>query len=549
MAIPFLNNIDLNENQLLNAKVHTDTTAPSNPGTGSMWFDTNTNVNLLKIYRGGSWTNLFVKAEAIADSGTNLATADQIHTFVTAGSLTLTNKTIDVDDNTVSNIEVDNLKSGVLDTDISSVAGTDTTLASAKAIKTYVDAQVTAQDLDFQGDSGGALSIDLDSETLTIAGDTGITTTGSGNTINIDLDNTASDMTATNSGVYGSATAIPVITVDRQGRLTAASTAAISTTLTVDGDSGTQDVSLATDDLQILGTTGEIDVAVTKASTDVKATIGLADTITGDRTFSNDVTISGGLTVVGTTTTNNVETVSTSNGVVFEGTTADGHDGTLKSVVAGADVTYTLPNVTGYVALFSADPSTTTVTATPAELNLLDGSIAGTIVNSKCVVYGSSGQVNATTLQIAGTSITSSAAELNILNGVTSDATELNILDGATLSTTELNYVNGVTSAIQTQLDTKQTAANVGTLIDARSSAHTITGDGSDTDFTIDYGFTAAAVNDVIIQVVDSYASSSDDGDTVFTEVERHSTSQCKIKFATAPANNHTYRVLCFKVA
>ena len=55
---------------------------------------------------------------------------------------TLTNKSIDVDNNTVTNIEVDNLKSGVLDTDISSVAGTDTTLASAKAIKTYVDAQV-----------------------------------------------------------------------------------------------------------------------------------------------------------------------------------------------------------------------------------------------------------------------------------------------------------------------------------------------------------------------------------------------------------------------
>lgn len=52
--------------------------------------------------------------------------------------------TIDADSATVSNIEVDNLKSGVLDTDISSVAGTDTTLASAKAIKTYTDAQIAA---------------------------------------------------------------------------------------------------------------------------------------------------------------------------------------------------------------------------------------------------------------------------------------------------------------------------------------------------------------------------------------------------------------------
>ena len=57
-------------------------------------------------------------------------------------SQTLTNKVIDVDNNTLSNVEVDNLKSGVLDTDITSVSATDNTLASAKAIKTYVDAQV-----------------------------------------------------------------------------------------------------------------------------------------------------------------------------------------------------------------------------------------------------------------------------------------------------------------------------------------------------------------------------------------------------------------------
>ena len=57
---------------------------------------------------------------------------------------TLTNKTIDVDNNTVSNIEVDNFKSGVLDTDLSSVAGTDTTLASAKAIKAYVDTEIAS---------------------------------------------------------------------------------------------------------------------------------------------------------------------------------------------------------------------------------------------------------------------------------------------------------------------------------------------------------------------------------------------------------------------
>ena len=64
-------------------------------------------------------------------------------------------------------------------------------LATQQSIKAYVDAQVTAQDLDFQGDSGGALSIDLDSETLSIVGTANeIETAGSSNTITIGLPNT-----------------------------------------------------------------------------------------------------------------------------------------------------------------------------------------------------------------------------------------------------------------------------------------------------------------------------------------------------------------------
>ena len=56
-------------------------------------------------------------------------------------------------------------------------------LATQQSIKAYVDSQITAEDLDFQADSGGALSIDLDSETLTFTGGTGIDTSGSGNTV------------------------------------------------------------------------------------------------------------------------------------------------------------------------------------------------------------------------------------------------------------------------------------------------------------------------------------------------------------------------------
>lgn len=57
------------------------------------------------------------------------------------------------------------------------------------------------------------------------------------------------------------------------------------------------------------------------------------------------------------------------------------------------------------------------------------------------------------TFTLGGSAVTSTAAELNILDGVTSTAAELNILDGVTATTAELNYVDGVTSAIQTQID------------------------------------------------------------------------------------------------
>ena len=88
----------------------------------------------------------------------------------------------------------------------------------------------------------------------------------------------------------------------------------------------------------------------------------------------------------------------------------------------------------------------------------MDGSSAGTIVNSKAVIYGSSGEVNATTLQIGGTSITSTAAEINKLDGYNGSVTELNYLKDlydTGVTSTEYDYLDGVTSAIQTQIDSK----------------------------------------------------------------------------------------------
>ena len=95
----------------------------------------------------------------------------------------------------------------------------------------------------------------------------------------------------------------------------------------------------------------------------------------------------------------------------------------------------------------------TAATATIATADINGGAVDGTNIGA-----ASAGTGNFSTLSIGGAAITSTAAELNILDGVTSTAAELNILDGVTATTAELNYVDGVTSAIQTQLDAKEAA-------------------------------------------------------------------------------------------
>jgi len=76
-----------------------------------------------------------------------------------------------------------------------------------QSVKAYVDNAVGGADLDFQGDTGGALSIDLDSEVLDIAGGTNINTSGSGNQIDINLDTTLTGLSSVTSTTLTDGTA------------------------------------------------------------------------------------------------------------------------------------------------------------------------------------------------------------------------------------------------------------------------------------------------------------------------------------------------------
>jgi len=143
------------------------------------------------------------------------------------------------------------------------------------------------------------------------------------------------------------------------------------------------------------------------------------------------------LTVAGTITTVDTVTMQAENAIVFEGATADAHETTLTIVDPTADRTINLPNVSGTLPVLAA-ASTTQITSTPEELNILDG-------------------------------VTSTAAELNILDGVTSTAAELNILDGVTSTAAELNVLDGITAVVGelNALDLGSTA--VGTAIASKA--------------------------------------------------------------------------------
>ena len=128
---------------------------------------------------GSEWQDLFIDGTANIDSlvaDTADIDAGTIDGTVIGGSTAAAVTGTTITANTSLNIAGDGATvTGIKDED-DMASDSATKLATQQSIKAYVDNQVTAQDLDFQADSGGALSVDLDSQTFTLTGGTGIDT-------------------------------------------------------------------------------------------------------------------------------------------------------------------------------------------------------------------------------------------------------------------------------------------------------------------------------------------------------------------------------------
>ena len=234
----------------------------------------------------------YVDSEISGISSTAISQNDSNVTVADSGSGTIT---VTVDGSTIGTFNSSGLQLGTSGARVTTVLDEDnlatnsaTALATQQSIKAYVDAQITAEDLDFQADSGGALSIDLDSETMTFTGGTGIDTSGSGNTVTFAIDSTVATLTGsqtlTNKVLDSATLNTPVIrTPTIQG---AATIGEITTNaITSNGSnadlsiqpSGTGDVLISA--LRVNGTTLD-------SSDSTKITIAEAVDITGALTFS-----------------------------------------------------------------------------------------------------------------------------------------------------------------------------------------------------------------------------------------------------------------------
>ena len=267
---------------------------------------------------------------------------------------------------------------------------------------TGVSTATTSSSFTLAADSGSSNTI-TGGETLTFSGDTGISTVVGTNSITIDLDDT--DVTA---GSYGSATAIPTFTVDGQGRLTAAGTANVATSMSIQGDTGSDSIALLSETLDIAGGTGIATAASNGTST---ITVTLADTAVTAGTY-------GGATAVpvlaidaqGRVTGASTATISTTWTVSDGSNTSSIDGGDTLTVTGGTGVTSTVSGDSVTLAIGQAVGTTDDVqfndvqvdgTLTSDDITSTNISVAGNAtITGNLTVQGTTTTVNSNTVAI-----------------------------------------------------------------------------------------------------------------------------------------------------
>jgi hypothetical protein len=276
---------------------------------------------------------------------------------------------------------------------------------------------------------------------------------------------------------------------------------------------GTTDVSLGDTVTALVGLT---DLDLTAAAHTIFDTVGENNLTMGASTTT--VIIPGDLQVTGTVTTNNVETVSTTNGVVFEGTTADEHEGTLLAGALTADRTYTLPDATGTVAL-TDDISDATITITAGAGLITGGSFTLNQSSDATITINHEDTSSQTSVDNSGLSVIQDVA-LDTY-GHTTGLTSVDLTAGVDGRITAREYSGLIGDGAASTLVLKDTGA-AGTA----QSNHALGADSSS----------------FMVQLIEVSS-----GATVFADVERAAAGVVNIIFASAPASN-AIRVLITKI-